>query len=172
MRRIAEGAAVDGCFGRVVQAAELGAVRRQTVERQSRGLSLEQFVHAHHPPCPRADLLQRYEAPVAQTQTFMAGGRGGHPDQSLDHALNATYGVVATPEGTIVLASDNAYLYENLDQRRPIAQTLDSLSNLRAQDRMKMLASSPRLIVPGHDPEVFTRFAAKGEHAPKVVLIR
>ena len=80
-------------------------MRRQTVERQSRGLSLEQFVHAHHPPCPRADLLQRYEAPVAQTQTFMAGGRGGHPDQSLDHALNATYGVVATPEGTIVIDS-------------------------------------------------------------------
>jgi len=88
------------------------------------------------------------------------------------HTYASQFATVQTPDGTIVLASDNAYLYENLDQRRPIAQTLDSLSNLRAQDRMKMLASSPRLIVPGHDPEVFTRFAAKGERNPKVVRIR
>ncbi len=88
------------------------------------------------------------------------------------HTYASQFATVQTPDGTIVLASDNAYLYENLDQRRPIAQTLDSLSNLRAQDRMKTLASSPRLIVPGHDPEVFTRFAAKGDSNPKVVRIR
>lgn len=64
--------------------------------------------------------------------------------------------------GTVVLASDNAYLYENLEKRRPIAQTLDSLSNLRAQARMLGLASEPRLVVPGHDVEVFTRFPSPG----------
>ena len=88
------------------------------------------------------------------------------------HTYASQFATVQTPDGTIVLASDNAYLYENLDQRRPIAQTLDSLSNLRAQDRMKVLASSPRLIVPGHDPEVFTRFAAKGERNSRVVRIQ
>jgi glyoxylase-like metal-dependent hydrolase (beta-lactamase superfamily II) len=64
--------------------------------------------------------------------------------------------------GTIVLASDNAYLYENLEQHRPITQSLDTLSNLRAQERMRRLASNPRLIVPGHDVEVFTRFPKPG----------
>lgn len=64
--------------------------------------------------------------------------------------------------GTIVLASDNAYLYENLEQRRPITQSLDTVSNLRAQDRMKRLASDPRLIVPGHDTDVFVRFPTPG----------
>ena len=59
---------------------------------------------------------------------------------------------------TVVLASDNVYLYENIDARRPIAQTLDAASNLLAQDRMRTLASSVRLIVPGHDPAVFDRF--------------
>jgi len=88
------------------------------------------------------------------------------------HTYASQFATVQTPDGTIVLASDNAYLYENLDKRRPIAQTLDSLSNLRAQDRMKTLASSPRLIVPGHDPEVFARFAVKGETAWRVVQIR
>ena len=64
--------------------------------------------------------------------------------------------------GTIVLASDNAYLYENLEQHRPITQSLDTLSNLRAQERMRRLASNPRLIVPGHDVEVFERFPKPG----------
>jgi hypothetical protein len=45
-----------------------------------------------------------------------------------------------------------------MDAHTPIAQTLDAVSNLRTQDRMKSLASEPRLLVPGHDPSVFTRF--------------
>jgi glyoxylase-like metal-dependent hydrolase (beta-lactamase superfamily II) len=92
--------------------------------------------------------------------TVYTGGRHTHASQ---------FAGVRTAEGTVVLASDNMYLYENLARRRPIAQTLDSLSNLRAQDRMRTLASSERLIVPGHDPEVFARFQAV---VPSVVRIR
>lgn len=78
------------------------------------------------------------------------------------HTFASQYVGVATARGTVVLASDNAYLYENLERRRPIAQTLDSLSNLAAQDRMHVLASESRLIVPGHDPLVFARFPRPG----------
>ena len=74
------------------------------------------------------------------------------------HTFQSQYVSVKTRAGTIVLASDNMYLYENLDRRVPISQTLDPASNLAAQDRMRSLASATRLIVPGHDPEVFTRF--------------
>ena len=70
--------------------------------------------------------------------------------------------------GTVVLASDNVYLYENLDGRKPIAQTLDAESNLRAQDRMRALASSPKLIVPGHDPAVFERFPRVSERIVRI----
>ena len=56
------------------------------------------------------------------------------------------------------MASDNVYLYENMDAHKAIAQTLDAVSNLRTQDRMRSLASDPRLVVPGHDPAVFDRF--------------
>jgi len=59
---------------------------------------------------------------------------------------------------TVVLASDNMYLYENLDTHTAISQTLDAVSNLRTQDRMKSLASTPALLIPGHDPAVFDRF--------------
>jgi hypothetical protein len=35
---------------------------------------------------------------------------------------------------------------------------VDAASNLRAQDRMKQIAARPELIIPGHDPAVFTKF--------------
>lgn len=75
------------------------------------------------------------------------------------HTWASQYVSVSAKAGTVVLASDNMYLYENLDKHLPIAQTLDAASNLAAQDRMKAIATEPRLIVPGHDPAVMTRFA-------------
>jgi len=84
------------------------------------------------------------------------------------HTYQSQYVSVSTVKGTVVLASDNMYLYENLEKHVPIAATLDADSNLRAQDRMKQIASSPRLIVPGHDPAVFTRFPAAGDRVAKI----
>jgi glyoxylase-like metal-dependent hydrolase (beta-lactamase superfamily II) len=78
------------------------------------------------------------------------------------HTYASQFAAVRTGVDTIVLASDNLYLYENLARRVPIAQTLDAASNVNAQGQMLKLASDPRLIVPGHDPEVFTRFASPG----------
>ena len=78
------------------------------------------------------------------------------------HTFASQFATVSTGAGTVVLASDNAYLYENFDRRRPIAQTLDSLSNLSAQARMLRLAGDIRRVVPGHDPAVFTRFPEPG----------
>jgi glyoxylase-like metal-dependent hydrolase (beta-lactamase superfamily II) len=84
------------------------------------------------------------------------------------HTYQSQFATVHTASGTVVLASDNVYLYENLATHRPIAQTLDSLSNLRTQARMMSLASDPRLIVPGHDPEVFTRFPTPGNGIARI----
>ena len=74
------------------------------------------------------------------------------------HTYASQFVTVNTAVGTVVLASDNMYLYENLEKHVPIAATLDAESNLRAQDRMKQLATDPRLIIPGHDPAVMKRF--------------
>ena len=65
---------------------------------------------------------------------------------------------VRTRTQTVVVASDNMYLYENLDKHAAIAQTFDAPSNLRTQERMRSLASDPKFLVPGHDPAVFERF--------------
>ena len=74
------------------------------------------------------------------------------------HTYASQYIGVNTSAGTVVLASDNLYLYENLEKHVPIAETLDAASNLRAQDRMKQIASRPGLIIPGHDPAVIAKF--------------
>ena len=76
------------------------------------------------------------------------------------HTYASQYVGVHTARGTVVLASDNMYLFENMEKHVPIAPsaTLDSDSNLRAQDRMKQMAASPGLVIPGHDPAVMTRF--------------
>ena len=85
--------------------------------------------------------------------TVYTGGR---------HTFASQYAAVRTGRGSVVLASDNAYLYENLATRTPIAQTLDSASNRRAQERMFGIAGSGGLVVPGHDAEVFVRFPTQG----------
>jgi len=84
------------------------------------------------------------------------------------HTWASQYLGVRTASGTVVVASDNCYLYENLDRRLPIAQTLDAVSNLAAQDRMRRLAVAPRFVVPGHDPAVFERFPEPGGRIARI----
>lgn len=86
------------------------------------------------------------------------------------HTFQSEFVTAPTANGTMVLASDNMYLYENLSTHRPIAQTLDSASNLAAQQRMTKLASDPRLIIPGHDPDVFVRFPKPGNGIAHLLL--
>jgi glyoxylase-like metal-dependent hydrolase (beta-lactamase superfamily II) len=85
------------------------------------------------------------------------------------HTWQSQFATVNTSAGTVVLASDNVYLNENLEKHVPIAATLDAESNLKTQDRMKHMAANPKLIITGHDPAVMTSFP---ETAPRVVRIQ
>jgi glyoxylase-like metal-dependent hydrolase (beta-lactamase superfamily II) len=91
--------------------------------------------------------------------TFHVGGK---------HTWASQFVTARTAAATVVIASDNMYLYENMDAHTPIAQTLDAASNLRAQDRMRTLASDRRLVVPGHDPAVFERFPHVSERIVRI----
>ena len=84
------------------------------------------------------------------------------------HTYASQFAGVRTTFGTVVVASDNLYLYENLTKHVPIAQTLDPASNLRTQSRMLTIASDPRFIVPGHDPEVFLRYPTPGNGVAQI----
>ena len=83
------------------------------------------------------------------------------------HTYASQFVTVQTKAGTVVLASDNVYMYENLDKHVPIAATLDPESNLKAQDRMKKLAAKESFVIPGHDPAIFERF-----HGPSSTVVR
>ena len=84
------------------------------------------------------------------------------------HTFASQYVGVQTDNGTVVIASDNMYLYENLEKHAPIAQTFDADSNIKAQDRMRQIASRPDLIIPGHDPEVFVKFPKPGNGVARI----
>jgi len=84
------------------------------------------------------------------------------------HTWQSQYVGVNSKEGAVILASDNMYLYENLDKHVPIAATLDAESNLRAQDRMKQIAANPKLIIPGHDPAMFDRFPKVSDRVVRI----
>jgi glyoxylase-like metal-dependent hydrolase (beta-lactamase superfamily II) len=84
------------------------------------------------------------------------------------HTYASQYVAVRTAAGIVVLASDNIYLYENLEKHLPLGLTLDQAADLRVQERVLRLASSPRLIVPGHDPAVFKRFPEPGNGVARI----
>ncbi len=86
---------------------------------------------------------------IAKGITVYIGGR---------HTKESQYVSVPVKSGVAVLASDNLYLYENLERHRPIAATWDTVSNLAAQSRMVTIAGGARLVVPGHDRAIFKRF--------------
>ena len=70
-------------------------------------------------------------------------------------------------DAPFVLASDNCYLYRNLETRAASATFTpeDREANLRAQERMIALAGRRERVVPGHDALQFERYPASGRVA-------
>jgi len=66
-----------------------------------------------------------------------------------------------------VLASDNCYLYRNLQEHKASATftVTDQPANIRNQARMIELAGSPDRVVPGHDLLQFQKFPTQGRIA-------
>jgi glyoxylase-like metal-dependent hydrolase (beta-lactamase superfamily II) len=86
------------------------------------------------------------------------------------HTFESQFVGVTTPAGTLILASDNAYLYKNIESGLAIAQTLDAASNIAAQKRMVELAGKANRVIPGHDPAVFTRFELAAPNVARLSL--
>jgi glyoxylase-like metal-dependent hydrolase (beta-lactamase superfamily II) len=82
------------------------------------------------------------------------------------HTYASQYLRVGT-DPPFVLASDNCYLYRNLETHAASATftAQDRDANLRAQERMVTLAGSRERVVPGHDPRQFERYPTAGRVA-------
>jgi glyoxylase-like metal-dependent hydrolase (beta-lactamase superfamily II) len=89
--------------------------------------------------------------------TVYTGARHTYASQYIRVAGNPTY----------VLASDNVYLYRNIDTKAPIAtfDVTDRYANVAAFDRMIKLAGAPERVLPGHDMLIFSRFPTEGRIA-------
>jgi glyoxylase-like metal-dependent hydrolase (beta-lactamase superfamily II) len=82
------------------------------------------------------------------------------------HTYAAQYLLVAgSPR--FVLASDNAYLYRNLETHRASAtfSEADHAANIQNQQRMIQLAGALDRVVPGHDSLQFQKFPTQGRVA-------
>jgi len=104
----------------------------------------------------RVTLIDGDDLEIMPGITVYTGGR---------HTYASQYLGVATRHGTTVLASDDAVMYQNIENRIPIAGRFapaDTIANLQAQDRMHRIASDPKLIFPGHDPAIFIRYPKPG----------
>lgn len=96
--------------------------------------------------------------------SFCRGFREIAPGIEVHHLGGHTAGLqvvrVATQAGWVVLASDASHFYANMETGRsnPIVHNhFDMLEGFRT---LRALASSPRLIIPGHDPLVLSRYPA------------
>ena len=67
---------------------------------------------------------------------------------------------VKTRRGWVVLASDVSHYYENFETGRAFPLYHDMDLTYRGYAALRKLASSPRHIIPGHDPLVMARYPA------------
>jgi len=95
---------------------------------------------------------------------FHAGDDELAPGLSLHHIGGHTRGLQAvrvwTRRGWLVLASDAAHLYANIDEGRPFPIVQDVAAMLEGHRTLKKLAGADDLVIPGHDPLVLQRFPA------------
>jgi glyoxylase-like metal-dependent hydrolase (beta-lactamase superfamily II) len=87
-------------------------------------------------------------------------GEGVRAPRLGGHTAGLQFLSVMTEHGTVVLASDASHFYENIREDRPYSLVDHLPSMYQAFDTAHELATSPDLVVPGHDPEVMKRFPA------------
>jgi glyoxylase-like metal-dependent hydrolase (beta-lactamase superfamily II) len=63
---------------------------------------------------------------------------------------------LACERGPVVIASDAAYLHRNVEERKPVAVTVDRRGNV-ADVRAAAERVGPANVLPGHDPALFER---------------
>jgi len=74
------------------------------------------------------------------------------------HAAGLQYVVVETKQGRFVLASDDAYVYENVMSEKAPGLCRDFAKAEKSIRDMKALVKDPIKVIPGHDRTVMKRF--------------
>jgi glyoxylase-like metal-dependent hydrolase (beta-lactamase superfamily II) len=112
------------------------------------------------------DLLALVRLNYEGRVSFVSGEREIVPGVRVHHVGGHTAGMqivsVQTERGRAVLTSDASHYYRNLEEDIPFLTLHDIPGVYRSFDRIRALADSPDLIVPGHDPLVLERLKSVG----------
>jgi glyoxylase-like metal-dependent hydrolase (beta-lactamase superfamily II) len=129
------------------------------------------FAHAYVPDHVCALVRRVFDGRVV----FHDGSSEIAPGVSLHLIGGHTMGMqcvrVRTARGWVVLASDAAHFYENMEKRAPFPIVHSVADMIDGYRTMSALAASARHVVPGHDPLVMTRYPAP-EKALAGIIVR
>ena len=84
------------------------------------------------------------------------------------HTFGFQWVSVNTASGTVVLASDIVYMFDNIENMTAIGTGLSSYDAYKTLERILDVASSPSLIVPGHEPKVYERWPTPGNGVAEI----
>lgn len=87
------------------------------------------------------------------------------------HTYNSQYIVVQSNKDKVVIASDNIWIYYNLNKMLPPPSygTMNAAGYIKNMQRMKTQASKSQFILPGHDDEMFKKFTAVNERIIRIL---
>ena len=91
------------------------------------------------------------------------------------HAAGLQVVALQTARGRVVLASDAAHYYANIEEDRPFAVVSDLPQMYDAFETVRALADSPDHVIPGHDPlvlDALPRRAGSGGHRGPAGLVQ
>ena len=120
---------------------------------------------ANHGGFAKRDILHLVERNISGQVTLVNGDDkeimpGIRVFTGSRHTFDSQYVLVQTGSDKILIASDNIWIYYNLDKLLPAPSygTFDPKAYVAGMQRMKILASKTNYILPGHDDQVFKRF--------------
>jgi glyoxylase-like metal-dependent hydrolase (beta-lactamase superfamily II) len=119
--------------------------------------------HTHmRVPFEAEDVVAMVRKVFAGRVTFHDGDEEIAPGISVHriggHSMGLQCVRVKTLRGHVVLASDAAHLYAHFEQGRVFPVVYNVGDVLEGYVKLKKLASSPKHIIPGHDPDVLDRY--------------
>jgi len=85
------------------------------------------------------------------------------------HTMGLQVVRVSTRRGWVVIASDAAHFYANMEQVRPFPIVYSVAAMVEGYDRLRALAGSREHIIPGHDPLVLERYPAPSKALQGIV---
>lgn len=130
---------------------------------------------ARHGGFVKKDILNLVDLNVSERVTLVKGDNveiipGIKVYTGSRHTYNSQYAVVESGKDNIVIASDNIWIYSNLENLFPPPSygTFDATAYVAAMQRMKTLASKPEFIIPGHDDKLFSKFPKISERIVRI----